>query len=402
MTQLLCKLKKYDQIHVVDYYDDLSENERTNLLKQIESIDFLKISKRNENEKNNSEIFPINVLSIEKINKEKNKYERIGLDILKSGRVGLVLLAGGQGSRLGFNKPKGMFDIGIKKELTLFQIILNNTMEIVKRIGKWIYIFIMTSPENDDQIKQFFKEKNYFNYSKNHIKFYRQNSLPSTDLEGKLLMKGKGEICFSPDGNGNFYNALKASSIYETIKKNKIEWLNVFSIDNVLQKVADPVFIGATINSNCNCGAKVVKKLYADEKMGIICLKDKLPTVIEYYELPKKYDATLKDNNSFIYGVTLNYLFKVEELEKIRTNMLPIHYAKKSIPCIDKKCNNLSTKLIDGYKLEYLITDIIQLTRTCVPFEVVRDKEFAPIKNKNGVDSVESARGLLLANGYDL
>lgn len=399
MQNQLERLEAYRQTHILKFFNELSDSEKSRLVRQIERVDFSMIFKPNRNTAAaDGAISPIRVLQVPAIQESFTAFAQTGIEALKNGSVGLVLLAGGQGSRLGFSQSKGMFDIGIHKKVYLFQILLDNIRKMVDLIGNWLYIFIMTSPQNNDQIIQFFEENNYFDYNKDYIKFYIQGSLPSISLDGKLLLKSKSELCFSPDGNGNFFNTLKNTPHWNIIKNRGIKWLNVFSIDNVLQKMADPVFIGATICSKRSCGAKVVKKEYPQEKIGVICLKNTVPSVIEYYELPDH----LKTAPGYNYGVTLNYLFKVEALEKIDPDQLPIHYAKKHIHCIDENGAPDKGDQLNAYKLEYLITDLIALMKTCLPFEVERKQEFAPLKNRTGSDSIDSAREMLLQNGYDL
>ena len=188
------------------------------------------------------------------------------------------------------------------------------------------------------------------------------------------------------------------------MKEEGIEWLNVFAVDNVLQRIADPCFVGATIEKNCVVGAKVVRKNAPDEKVGVICLEDGRPSIVEYYELTEEL-MTAKDANgdpAYYFGVILNYLFSVEELIKILEKNLPLHIVEKKIPYLNEAGELVKPEEPNGYKFESLVLDMIHQMASCLPFEVVREKEFAPIKNKTGIDSVESARELLKKNGVEL
>ncbi|MCR4789519.1 MAG: UTP--glucose-1-phosphate uridylyltransferase, partial [Treponemataceae bacterium] len=191
--------------------------------------------------------------------------------------------------------------------------------------------------------------------------------------------------------------------LLDIVHKEGIEWLNTFAVDNVLQKIADPVFVGATIAKKCGVGAKVVRKAAPDEKVGVMCLEDGKPSIVEYYELTDELmnakDA--KGNPAYNFGVILNYLFNAVELEKM-ADSLPLHIVEKKIPYIDAEGNLVKPEKPNGYKFETLILDQIHKMSSCLPFEVVREKEFAPIKNATGVDSVESARELLKKNGVEL
>lgn len=184
------------------------------------------------------------------------------------------------------------------------------------------------------------------------------------------------------------------------MKKEGIEWLNVFAVDNVLQRIADPCLIGATIERNCDVGAKVVRKNHPDEKVGVMCLEDGHPSIIEYYELTDELRNTLTENGepAYNFGVILNYLFHLDCLEATIKKELPLHIVEKKIPYIDGQGNLVTPETPNGYKYETLILDLIKLLDSCLPFEVDRQKEFAPIKNKTGIDSVESARELLKQN----
>ena len=200
------------------------------------------------------------------------------------------------------------------------------------------------------------------------------------------------------------YISMKNTGILDIVKKAGIEWLNVFAVDNVLQRIADPVFVGAVLENNCVVGSKVVKKNAPDEKVGVMCLEDGRPSIVEYYELTEEL-MNAKDEKgdpAYNFGVILNYLFKESALAEILEKKLPLHVVEKKIPYMDKEGNFIKPEEPNGYKFESLVLDMIHEMDSCLPFEVVRNKEFAPIKNKTGVDSVESARELLKENGVEL
>ena len=187
------------------------------------------------------------------------------------------------------------------------------------------------------------------------------------------------------------------------LEKEGIEWLNVYSVDNVLQRICDPVFVGATLVSGCNCSAKVVKKVSPEEKVGVLCMEDGKPAIVEYYEMPQEIAAMRRPDGElkFAYGVILNYLFKVELLNKTIAEKLPVHLSFKKIPHIEDG-KLVQPEQPNGYKFEYLVLDMIKLMGNCLAVEIERDREFAPVKNKTGTDSVESARALLVKNGVKL
>ena len=197
---------------------------------------------------------------------------------------------------------------------------------------------------------------------------------------------------------------MKNAGLLELVQKEGIEWLNVFSVDNVLQRIADPCFIGATIEKNCVVGAKVVRKNAPDERVGVMCLEDGRPSIVEYYELTEEL-MNAKDENgdpAYYFGVILNYLFHVPELIEILSNSLPLHIVEKKIPYLNEAGEHVQPEKPNGFKFENLVLDMIHQMKSCLPYEVVREKEFAPIKNRVGVDSVDSARALLQKNGVTL
>lgn len=403
--EALEKLKACNQEHILKYYDELSEKEKEDLLSQIELTDFSVIKEGREGESlKKGEISPLKSLEIPEIEENKGRYKEIGIKAIKEGKVAAVLLAGGMGTRLGSDDPKGMYNIGETKDVYIFERLVENLLDIVRLAETDIYFFIMTSDKNHTKTVNFFKEHNYFGYKEEYVKFFMQEMAPATDYNGKVYMESKSQISNSPNGNGGWFSSMKKWGILDIVHKENIEYLNVFAVDNVLQKIADPYFVGATIESGVEVGAKVVRKNAPDEKVGVMCLEDGKPSVVEYYELTDEMMNTVDERGERVYnfGVILNYLFKVEGLERVVDNRLPLHIVEKKIPYMDENGSTVKPEEVNGHKYELLILDMIRELKDCLPYEVERNKEFAPIKNKTGVDSVESARALLKENGYTL
>ena len=399
------KLKACAQEHILKDYESLSDTEKKELLEQIELTDFTVIEQgKNAVSIQKGVISPLESLELEAINAKKEDYKKVGEEALKLGKVAAVLLAGGMGTRLGSDDPKGMYNIGKTKDVYIFQRIVENLMDVVKQVEKDIYLFVMTSDKNHVKTVNFFKEHNYFGYNEEYVKFFMQEMAPATDYEGRVYMESKSKISNSPNGNGGWFSSMRKWGILDIIHNEGIQYLNVFAVDNVLQKIADPVFVGAVMEHNVEAGAKVVKKAAPDEKVGVMCLEDGRPSVIEYYELTDELMNTLNEKGERVYnfGAILNYLFEVKALERIIDNQLQVHIVEKKIPYMDENGELVKPEEPNGYKYELLILDMIHELKTCLPFEVERNKEFAPIKNKTGVDSVESARALLEENGYSL
>ncbi|MBE5921510.1 MAG: UDPGP type 1 family protein [Lachnospiraceae bacterium] len=400
-------LADYGQEHLLAYYNELSVEEQADLLGQISMIDFsvLKLAEDKNHGVKKGKIEPLpGTYTLDMVAKEKDELEEIGLEAIRQCKVAAVLLAGGQGTRLGSDKPKGMYNIGLTKGVYIFEMIVRNLMQVVEKSGAWVPLLVMTSVKNHEDTTGFFKEHNYFGYNAEYVRFFIQDMAPSTDYNGKIYMEGKAKISMSPNGNGGWFSSLMRSGLLNEIKRMGVEWLNVFAVDNVLQKMADPVFVGGTIRSGYPSGAKVVGKAAPDEKVGVMCKEDGMPSIVEYYELTEEmmYQKNPDGTPAYHYGVILNYLFAIESLEKIANAKMPLHIVEKKIPYMDTDGNMVKPESPNGYKFETLILDMIHMMDNCFSFEVDRRKEFAPIKNPTGVDSVESARELLMENGIQL
>lgn len=397
------KLKKYGQEHVLKYYDELPDEQRNTLIEQIDRTDFTVIGQAAEMGRRGT-IAPIKAMTIPEIDMGRERFEHIGMEAIKAGKLGAVLLAGGMGTRLGSDAPKGMYDIGISKPVYIFQRLIENLMKVVEKAGNYIQLFVMTSEKNHDATVGFFKEHDYFGYDKDYIAFFKQDMAPAADFDGKVYMEAKDSIATSPNGNGGWFLSMKKSGLLELVEKRGIEWLNVFAVDNVLQSIADPVFAGAVLEGGYSVGSKVIRKVNPQEKVGVMCTEDGRPSIVEYIELTEDM-LTQKDENgeyAYNFGVILNYLFKVDKLVNLLERKLPYHKSAKKIPYINEAGELVKPEEPNGYKYEQFILDMIQMLDSCLPFEVVREKEFAPIKNKTGADSVESARELLRENGIEL
>ena len=402
----LDKLKKFKQEHLLKYKDELSKNEFNELIYQIETTDFDYLNNLNKQTKSNiTNISPLKVLTINEIEKNKCKYVQIGNQSLKNGEVGILLLAGGMGTRLGSDNPKGMYNIGKTRDLYIFECLFNNLKKVTDSLNIKIPFFIMTSELNDKITREFLENKKYFGYDKEFICFYKQDMAPCVDFNGKILLESKFKLATSPNGNGGWFNSLlKDKKAKQLLEKSKIKYINLFGVDNVLAKMADPSFVGATILGNYDVGAKVVKKQFPEEKVGVVCKKNGKPSIIEYIDFPLEL-ANKTDKNKepvYNYGTILNFLFKVDVLYNIKDKKLPLHIVTKKIPYINEKGILVKPEEPNGNKFEYLNVDMIENTNTCLPYEVIRENEFAPIKNKIGVDSVESAKLLLEKNGIVL
>lgn len=380
------------------------QNEK--LTKRLEEIDFsvLEHIERKETVNERGVFAPLDAVEVSEIEARGAEFKELGLKAIREGKVGAVLLAGGQGTRLGLDRPKGTLNIGVDKELYLFEQLLRNLMDVTDEAGVYVPLYIMTSNINNADTTAFFEEHDYFGYPKDYVKFFVQEMVPACDYEGRIYMESQTEVAMSPNGNGGWFSSMVNAGLLSDIKERGIEWINVFAVDNCLQRIADPMFVGATIAYGCESGAKVVRKAAPDERVGVLCTEDGKPSIAEYYEMTEEMATARKENGDLKYGfgVILNYLFSEKKLEQIADARMPIHVVEKKIPYMDVDGRFLKPEQPNGYKFETLVLDMVHMMDDCIPYEVVREREFAPIKNLHGVDSLDSARELMKGCGIEL
>ncbi len=400
-------LEEKDQTQLLKYYDELDEAGKANLLDGIANIDWSfeeELKHPTDLTGKGRDIHPIKGMRLRDIQARYDEFKKAGVEAIQAGKVAAVLLAGGMGTRLGVDGPKGAYDIGITKPLYIFEQQMKNLMEVTDECGVTVPLYIMTSDKNYAQTVKFWKEHGYFGYPVSEVKFFKQDMAPAVDYNGKIFLEKKDTVALSPNGNGGWFSSMAGAGLCEDLQKRGVEWINVYAVDNVLQRIADPVFIGATILSGVNCGAKVVCKNSPTEKVGVFCMDGDQPNIIEYYELTDEM-ANQRDEEgelAYCYGVIFNYLYRYTRLEEIVGDKVPVHIVEKKIEHVDEEGVSVKPEKENGKKFETLAVDLIKPMGTVLPFEVAREKEFAPIKNKTGVDSVESAQALLQKNGVKL
>lgn len=373
------------------------------LVDQVNNMDWSYLDLIDHKEQARGTFAPLGAMELPEIETKKDEFKALGLEAIKACKVGAILLAGGQGTRLGFDKAKGMYNIGVNKDLYIFEQLIRNLQKVTDEAGAFVPLYIMTSDKNDAQTREFFAEHDFFGYNKDFVKFFVQEMVPAVDFDGNVLVEAEDSLAMSPNGNGGWFTSLVKAGLGEDMKEKGVEWLNVFAVDNVLQQIADPVFVGATLQSGCVSGAKVVRKCDPYERVGALCLEDGKPSIIEYYELTPEMAEATNEAGSLLYGfgVILNYLFSVDKLFDIVEKQMPLHIVEKKVPYVDENGNFVKPETPNAYKFETLILDMVYMMDDCLSFEVDREKEFAPVKNATGVDSVESARELLKKNGIE-
>lgn len=313
-------------------------------------------------------------------------WKETGEILLGKGQVAAFLVAGGQGSRLGFDGPKGMFDIGLPSHKSLFQLQAERLRNLAAQVGHPIPWCIMTSPLNHEATVNFFKEHDYFGMNREDIRFFEQGTICALTPDGKAVVDNN-RLALVPDGNGGCFRALAQSGTLAWLVEKGVQYIFLYSVDNALCRICDPAFIGAlAADGHAMSASKVVHKAGPNEKVGIFAFQDKKPGVVEYSDLPENYrDMTNADGSlTFDGGNIAIHLFKVSALRKLQTSKLPWHTARKTV-CGIEKC----------WKFEQFLFDAFPLLGSMLPFGVIREEEFSPVKNAEGTDSPKTARVMI-------
>ena len=398
------KLKKYNQNEIVNIMSKVyTEEENKKLIEQLNRIDLNQVMNLYENANNiplidERKIEHIEYTDLNSLSEEKFKeYKNIGIDVIKNNKYAVITMAGGQGTRLGHNGPKGTFKINtVNGEKYLFEIIVESLQKANKKYNVVIPWYIMTSEDNNDQTIQFLKENNFFGYDENKVKFFKQGKVPMVKEDGNIVIDQNKLIKEASDGNGSIYKSLKDANLINQMKEDGIEWIFVGGVDNILLKIVDPVLTGLTITENNLISSKSVVKKNAKERVGVFCKLNGVPKVIEYTELPEKMAEEIDSNGQLMYGEVniLSHLFNIKALEKLSEVDLPYHTAYKKSNYLDEKGNFVEVTTPNAYKFESYIFDGFSFFNSMSILRVKREEEFAPIKNREGSDSPETAVNL--------
>ena len=307
----------------------------------------------------------------------------------------LLLWLDGQGTRLGHNGPKGTYDIGLDSHKSLFELLCDYLKNESEKYDVSIPWFIMTSKENNEATIEFFKKNKYFGYEKN-IYFFIQGELPMIDTEGKILIGEDYLIKQAADGHGGIYESLLKSGMTQKMRELGIEWVFIGGVDNCLVKMVDPVLMGIAIDKNVTVAGKSVVKANPHEKVGAFCKKNGKPSVIEYSEITDEMAEARDENGELLYGEShiLCNLFNVSAIERMGKEPLPYHVAFKKATYIDSNGEKIVPTSPNAFKFEAFLFDAFGEVDDMAILRVKREEEFAPVKNKEGVDSPETARKL--------
>lgn len=401
-------LTVHGQEHLIKFWPELSENEREQLSEEINKLDLAEVNQifrrsveasKVIQQKADDDLKPIpdsHYESVPAMTREKvEEYEKIGFEEISDGKVGVLVLAGGQATRLGFGHPKGMYNVGLPSQKTLFQIqaerILRLQQMAAEKTGKHgkITWYIMASEHTKVPTAEFFKKHDHFGLNEEDIVYFEQGRLPCFDFDGKIFLDEKYHLSSAPDGNGGLYRALKTQGVLEDFTKRGVEHLHAHSVDNILIKVADPVLIGYCKSKNADCAAKVVQKSSPSEAVGVVCRVNGHYKVVEYSELTEEASERRNPDGrlTFSAGNICNHYFSAAFLRKIcgYESKLKLHLANKKIPYVDDSGVRQKPTEPNGIKIEKFIFDVFEYAENFVCLEVARDVEFSAIKNADAV-----------------
>ena len=396
-------LHMYNQEHIVNWLNKLDEVKQRELVEQINNIDFHQMMELYDNTKKEIELKDNKIEAVTYIDKEKlpeyekERLEELGENIIKENAYAVVTMAGGQGTRLEHNGPKGTFRLDVYgKGKYLFEILAENLKEANEKYHIIIPWYIMTSRENNEATYLFLEKNNYFGYDKDSVILFEQGELPLIDTKGKLLIGKDGLIKEASDGNGGVFASLRTSGALADMKERGIKWVFIGGVDNVLLKMVDTVLLGMAIDENVEIASKSVVKANPHEKVGVFCKMNGHPKVIEYSELPEKMAEEVDNNGELKYGEShiMCNLFTIDAIEKVSKEPLIYHSAFKKNSYLDENGKEVIPKEPNSYKFEAFIFDAFTFFDDIAILRGKREDDFAPVKNKEGVDSPRTAKEL--------
>ena len=396
-------LKTYNQEHIIKLMKKMTDEEKNNLIEQINNIDFHQVIELYDNAKKTIEIKENKIEAIKYLDKnklsssKKEELDTLGEAIIATGKYAVVTMAGGQGTRLEHPGPKGTFKLDVYgKGKYLFEILAENLKEANKKYNTSIPWYIMTSKQNNDETYEFLEKNNYFGYKKDDVILFSQGELPLVDTEGKVLIGKDKLIKLASDGNGGTFSSLRKSGALADMKERGIKWVFIGGVDNALLKMADTTLLGLAISEDVQIASKSIVKANPHEKVGVFCKMNGHPKVIEYSELPEKMAEEVDNDGELKYGEShiMCNLFTIEAIETISKEPLIYHSAFKKNSYIDEDGKEIIPKEPNSYKFEAFIFDAFEIFDDIAILRGKREDDFAPVKNKDGVDSPKTAKEL--------
>lgn len=393
-TKLTQQLEQFQQEHVLNFWDDLSPEQQQALAAQIEQIDFAQVQKLHQSSDSDekwgelaarAEVPPAFTLEDFANAESYQQARKTGLETLSAGKVAMIVVAGGQGSRLGFHHPKGMFEIGPVSKRSLYQILIEQVMGRSIEAGAKIPLYIMTSPPTHEETTSFLEKHNYFGFNKDDVKIFCQGVMPAVDSEGKILLEEKGKIFCSPDGHGGTLKALDVNGCLDDMAKRGIEHLFYGQIDNPLIQVCNPALVGYHVQSKSEMTSQVVRKNEPLQKVGNVVQVDGKVQIIEYSDLPEENARQTNEDGSLKLwaGSIAVHIFKLDFLQASAANAdsLPFHRAHKKVAYLDKDGKKIEPEKPNAIKFEKFIFDLLPSAKNAIVCEVDPKAGFCAVKN---------------------
>jgi UDP-N-acetylglucosamine/UDP-N-acetylgalactosamine diphosphorylase len=397
---LMNRLRRHRQEHVLLGWERLTNAQRGALVNQLTAIDLDEIDRlyasRDE---------PVAVPSADRLEPVPTELAaqvdddtlRSGHEALARGELAVLLVAGGQGTRLGFDKPKGVFPIGPVSNKTLFEIHADKVFALGRRFGKPVPFLVMTSPATHADTEGYFAQSDYFGLGRENVFFFQQGTMPAVDIAtGRLLLEAPGVLFTSPNGHGGTLTALAESGVLDKIAARGVRHVFYFQVDNPLVKVGDPAFLGRHIAVRAEASSKVIEKAYPKEKMGVLALIDGCCGIVEYSDLPDDLTHATDAGGRLLFraGSPAIHLFAIDFLRRVTrgASRLPFHVARKKVPHVDADGRPVNPTTENALKFEMFVFDALPMAERWLVMESPRDEEFSPVKNADGVDCPATAK----------
>ncbi len=405
IQNLIQKATDAGQKHLFAWWDTISTSEKEQFIQQLQTVDFAlmaSLAGQLHQEDEGIDMSRFSPPALYKIPKTKTETENVqlireqGEDAIKNGQLGIFVVAGGQGSRLGFDGPKGAFPIGPVSNKSLFQIFAEKIQAASKKYNVTIPWYIMTSETNHHATKAFFERHQYFGLNSNDVMFFNQKMLPAVDEQGKLILDAKHHLFMSPNGHGGSLLALYESGALADMQKRGINIISYFQVDNPLAQIVDPVFIGYHLKDCSEMSTKAIKRIDPQEKVGMLGMYKGQLRVVEYSDM-RDEDMTAKDKNGdlkYNAGSIGIHLFDVDFVKSIAADglKLPWHIAHKKIPSVNEQGMTVSPNEPNGYKFETFVFDGLLYAERTVIMQIDKSLEFSPVKNATGKDSPQTTK----------
>lgn len=408
-NSLVQLFKQAGQGHIFDYLNELNAEKQKALLARAASIDLKELEslvaehvvKKQANKMSLDGLLPAPYIALPENGGDAAQWKAAhdaGAAAISAGRVAAFTVAGGQGTRLGYDGPKGTYPVTPVTNKTLFQVFAEKIARSSERFGTTIQWFILTSEINDSATIAAFEQSDFFGLDRESVHFIVQGLVPAVDYEGKLLMADKSEIAMTPDGHGGSLRALVRSGAVAKMADLGIDCVSYFQVDNPLVNCIDPAFVGFHVLGNSDLSSKMVPKAYAREKVGMFCVQDATVKVVEYSDMPDSMQDEQDETGAirFNAGSVAIHLFNRDFIARVADTeselTLPFHRADKKIPCLDASGQVVKPDTANGVKFEMFVFDALPLAKNPVVIEASRKDEFSPVKNAEGLDSPQSCK----------